>query len=65
MPVDYEKIGKLRRNLGKIIEEFVSFENQLYPVQEFYKNLGKVLDKTLEDLTEVDKNLVHIINKDR
>ena len=62
MPVDYEKIGKLRRNLGKIIEEFVSFENQLYPVQEFNKNLNKKLDKTLEGMTEVDKILKNIIN---
>lgn len=62
MPVDYEKIGKLRRDLEKIIEEFVGFENQLYPVQEFNKNLNKNLNKTLEGMTEVDKILKNIIN---
>ena len=62
MNIDYEKIGKLRRNLEKIIGEFVGFENQLYPVQEFNKNLNKKLDKTLEGMTEVDKILKNIIN---
>jgi hypothetical protein len=62
MNIDYEKIGKLRRDLEKIIGEFVGFENQLYPVQEFNKNLNKKLDKTLEGMTEVDKILKNIIN---
>lgn len=62
MNIDYEKIGTLKRKLEKIMEEFVGFENQLYPLQETYKNLNKSLEKTLEGMTSTNNILKYIIN---
>jgi flagellar biosynthesis chaperone FliJ len=60
--IDYEKIGTLKRRLEKIMEDFVGFENQLYPLQETYKNLNKSLEKTLEGMTSTNNILKYIIN---
>ena len=60
--IDYEKIGTLKRKLEKIMEDFVGFENQLYPLQETYKNLNKSLEKTLEGMTSTNNILKYIIN---
>ena len=30
--IDYEKVGTLKRKLEKIMEDFVSFENELFPI---------------------------------
>lgn len=59
---DYEKIGSLKRKLERIMEDFVSFENQLYPLQEKNKNLSKSLEKTLEGMTSTNNILKYIIN---
>lgn len=59
---DYEKIGSLKRKLERIMEDFVSFENQLYPLQEKNKKLNKSLEKTLEGMTSTNNILKYIIN---
>ena len=59
---DYEKIGSLKRKLERIMEDFVSFENQLYPLQEKNKKLNKSLEKTLEGMTLTNNILKYIIN---
>ena len=60
--IDYEKVGTLKRKLEKIMEDFVSFENELFPIQETYKNLNKALEKTLEGMTSTNNILKYIIN---
>lgn len=59
---DYEKIGSLKRKLERIMEDFVGFENQLYPLQEKNKKLNKSLEKTLEGMASVNNILKYIIN---
>ena len=59
---DYEKIGSLKRKLERIMEDFVGFENQLYPLQEKNKKLNKSLEKTLEGMTSTNNILKYIIN---
>ena len=60
--IDYEKVGILKRRLEKIMEDFVSFENELFPIQESYKNLNKALEKTLEGMSSTNNILKYIIN---
>ena len=59
---DYEKIGSLKRKLERIMEDFVSFENQLYPLQEKNKKLNNSIEKTLEGMTSTNNILKYIIN---
>lgn len=62
MEIDYEKVGTLKRKLERIMEDFVSFENELFPIQEKYKNLNKSLEKVLEGMTSTNNILKYIIN---
>lgn len=62
MEIDYEKVGTLKRKLERIMEEFVCFENELFPIQEKYKNLNKSLEKVLEGMTSTNNILKYIIN---
>lgn len=62
MQIDYEKVGTLKRKLEKIMEDFVSFENELFPIQESCKTLNKALEKTLEGMTSTNNILKYLIN---
>lgn len=61
--INYENIGNLKRKLEKIMEDFVSFENQLSPLQEVNGKLKYSLDVTLDNMIKVINILKDIINK--